>query len=237
MRLAAPHEGTAEWMAIMAMPGRAKGGTATRPEACLRLPTARPRPDTPPKTGDVAAAGDDVVARAVAGDREAFGALYDAHVERVYRFVSFQVGEPGVALDLTQDVFVAAMRGIGRLRQPSRFEPWLLRIARNRVRNHRRDRSRRPAETELPAAPAPLPVDPTADPAVAGERVLSRALLLAAAAGLTEAQREVLALRFVAGLTVDETAAVMGRSADAVKKLQRRGLAAMRDRLDPGEDG
>jgi RNA polymerase sigma-70 factor (ECF subfamily) len=174
-----------------------------------------------------------LVARAIAGDREAFGSLYGQYVSRVYRFAWFHTGDESRARDATQDVFVAAIRAIGGLRDPGRFDVWLLRIAHNRLRNERRTRARMPEVTPLEdhSSPRDAALLHPDDPERAGEQALTGRILHDAASVLTEAQRSVLAMRFVAGLSLGETAAALGRSEDAVKKLQRRGLAAMRAQL------
>ena len=173
-----------------------------------------------------------LVERAIAGERKAFAALYEAHVDQVYRFIRFRVSDEHEAADLTQDVFVRAFRGVGGLRQPNRFGAWLMRIAHSLVLNHRRSASRRPRTVELPNDEPDAPNLPSEDePRDPTDRVVDRVSaqeVLAAVAGLTDSQQQVIALRFVAGLTLAETADVVGRTEDAVKKLQRRGLATLR---------
>ena len=195
------------------------------------------RPTT--RTGDAPGADGaplaTLVALAAAGDRQAFGRLYDLHVDRVHRFVWFHVRDGALARDITQDVFVAALRGLPGLRHAERFEGWLLVIAHNRIANERRRASRRPVLTLLAddeTGPACDLLDATGsgtcDPADGAWRSEE---LARAAADLTDAQRQVLALRFVAGLTLAETAAALSATEEGVKKLQQRGLAALRRRL------
>lgn len=91
------------------------------------------RSDPPrPPSGDPADAG--LVARAVAGDRAAFRALYDRHRPAVHRLArAFATLDPDDADDVVQDAFVRAFGAIAKLAQPGRFGPWLLAIARNRA--------------------------------------------------------------------------------------------------------
>ncbi len=79
----------------------------------------------------------------------AFGALYERHLEKVFRFVTFRVADRSTSRDLTQDVFLSVLKGLGGLRRSDRFDVWLMRIAHNRVLNHYRSRSRRLSESEL----------------------------------------------------------------------------------------
>jgi RNA polymerase sigma-70 factor, ECF subfamily len=169
--------------------------------------------------------------RAVSGERGAFGALYERHVDGVFHYVHFRVGDVDVAADVTQDIFVRAFRGISRLRNPERFVPWLMRIAHNLVQNHRREATRRrerwtaPLDDDTPEIAVP-DTAPELETKLAAEKVAR------AAKGLTDDQQQVIALRFVAGLTLAETAEILGRSDDAVKKLQRRALSSLRRLLD-----
>src|SRR6266581_9159584 len=85
-------------------------------------------------------AGDAALAvRASKGETAAFGALYDRHVEAVYRYVYYRVRDDAEAEDLTSDVFMRALRAISRYEPRQAFLAWLYRIARNAVI----DRSRR----------------------------------------------------------------------------------------------
>jgi RNA polymerase sigma-70 factor, ECF subfamily len=179
-----------------------------------------------------------LVARAVRGEAGAFGRLYQAHVQTVYDYVHFRVRDSATAEDLTQDVFMSAFHSVGSLRDLDRFRGWLLRIAHNRVANHWRDRARDvgldagsgeecgSGEDAGPGSSA-LP-DRSACPLEAVETRLTADAVLAASEHLTDLQRQVIALRFVAGLSVAETGEAMGRSENAVKNLQHHALAALR---------
>jgi RNA polymerase sigma-70 factor (ECF subfamily) len=196
-------------------------------------------PESTPQSDALAdAPADALVRRAMAGEREAFGALYERHVDAVFRYIRFRVSDVALASDLTQDVFISAFRGIARLQHPERFGAWLIQIAHNRVLNDRRARSRQAGHIEWQAdgdaLAAELP-SPAPDPARQVELRLAGERVAAATESLTEIQQQVLALRFVAGLSLTETAELLGRTEDAVKKLQRRALATLRGRLIDGE--
>lgn len=205
----------------------------------MSTPTDRPaHPPDEPTAGLPAA----LVRRAVAGDAAAFGALYEATADRIHRYVWLRVRDADLAADLTQDIYVNALRGLPRLDAPERFEAWLLRIAHNRVVNHwvRADRRGHPLSLDADPDDADgadaAALDVLADPAAGGlDDVVAHAVQLADLvphlAVLSAAQQEVLALRFGAGLSLDETAAQLGRSEMAVKQLQRRALMTLRTRL------
>ncbi|MEK7863980.1 MAG: sigma-70 family RNA polymerase sigma factor, partial [Chloroflexota bacterium] len=81
----------------------------------------------------------DVIERARGGDRSAFGELYDAHCDAVYRYILYRVREPSDAEDLTSEVFTRAFANIHRYRwQGKSFLAWLYTIARNAVTDRRR---------------------------------------------------------------------------------------------------
>ena len=156
------------------------------------------------------------------GDDAAWDGLYSEFHPRVFRYLLARSGDPDVAAELSQDVFVAAVSAIRRLRENSRpgFEGWLIRIAANRhVDWFRRQRRVPELEPEPAADPADLAVD----------RVVS-AELMAAVARLTADQQDVIVQRFVLDRSLEDVARATRRSVTAVKALQHRGLAAL-DRL------
>jgi len=171
----------------------------------------------------------DLVRSAQRGDREAFARLYERHFDRVYRYLVARVGNPAEAEDLAQEVFLRALEALPRFRfRGPPFSAWVFRIAHNLVV----DRYRR-----LSHAGEPVPLDALLD-LPSGQDVPAQAILALEAQALgqamgriTEAQRQVLLLRFVAGLSVQETAQAMGKSENAVKALQHAGLLALRRHL------
>jgi RNA polymerase sigma-70 factor (ECF subfamily) len=173
------------------------------------------------------------VRQAAAGDRAAFGQLYEAYLGQVYGYLHFHVQDEARAEDLTQDVFVRALRGLPGLAQPERFRPWLLRISHNCLVDHWQRARQATEHRHEAAAPDGEAADPVASLADADEISvvelhLEAAELLGVAAGLTPLQQEVLSFRFVAGLSVAETAQAMDRSQNAVKNLQHHALAGLR---------
>jgi RNA polymerase sigma-70 factor (ECF subfamily) len=106
-----------------------------------------------------------------------------------------------------------------------------MRIAHNVVQNHRRATTRRPEQGAV-FLDDDAPEIGVPDTALDFEVRLAAESVVRAAQGLTEDQQQVIALRFVAGLTLAETAEILGRSDDAVKKLQRRALSSLRRFLD-----
>lgn len=203
--------------------------------------------DDPESTVPEAADERRLVERARQGDAGAFGQIYQHYVDRVYSFVVFRVRDRAVAEDLTQDVFVQVLRGLDAFDWRGSLAPWLLRIARNTVVDHWRRIGRRPERT-LTAVEAgdDDEDDNRINRLVAEEDVglaqaegaLDRARIARAAGQLTELQQQVLALRFAAGLSMRETADIVGCSEDAAKQHQYRALAQIRRWLeDPSASG
>lgn len=177
----------------------------------------------------------DLVRLAAAGAGGAFGRLYQRHAVGVLQYLYYRVGNAELAEDLTQDIFMNAYAEIGSLKEPERFRSWLFAIARNRVANHWRSQAVRPAGTELPPDDHLLAtpgwsgaIGLLEDP---GDSLWESEALRTAMLALTDLQREVVLLRFTAGLSVAETAVAMGRTENAVKNLQHHALAALRRQM------
>ena len=177
--------------------------------------------------------GDDeesTVRRACDGDGHALARLYEENFDAIYRYISFQVGDRSDVEDLTSEVFFKMLRGILVYRQERGipFSAWLYRIARNRlVDYHRRRQKASAARNEL--------VQAAASPEAEAEEGITLASLREAMGRLPESQQRVFALRFGAGLSLADSAAVMGKSTGAVKALQYSALASLRCQLVPPE--
>lgn len=179
-----------------------------------------------------------LVERAQAGDRAAFGQLYQRHVDAVYAYIALRVRDGALADDLTQDVFLSAWRSLGGFRWQGSLAPWLMRIAHNRIANHWRTQGRRPEQVSLPSGDDPddpRPEFAAPEPPEQGHDLgLSSADLSSAMSRLTSLQQQVIALRFGAGLSLAETADLLQRTQNAVKNLQHNALANLRRHLPTG---
>jgi RNA polymerase sigma-70 factor (ECF subfamily) len=166
------------------------------------------------------------------GDSEAFGMLYDHYHVAVYRFLYYRVGGAVVAEDLTSETFFRALRGMASFRwQGKDFGAWLMTIARNLATDHfKAGRTRLELATEDMA-----PHDSAEEgPENSVLAALTNEALLTALKELPSEQQECLIMRFLQGLSIAETAKVLGRSDGAVKQLQLRGVRNLAKLLPEG---
>ncbi len=169
---------------------------------------------------------DDLALLARSGDTQALGRLYDELVGPIYRYVALRIRRREDAEDLTQVVFERIVGALPRYRPTGRpFQAWAYRIARNAVIDHlRRERNHEPLD---PLREGPDDARPEAL-SVLGEEIRE---LRRAIRDLTPDQQEALTLRFAAGLSAEEAAAVMGRRAGTVRGLTFRAITTLRRRL------
>ena len=176
-----------------------------------------------------------VVAGARSGEEWAVTALFRDLQPRLLRYLRAQ--ESRVADDLAAEVWLAVAQGIGAFSGDEKgFRAWVFTIARRRVIEHRRKGARRrtevaPAETfaEM-AAVAPLP-DRQVIEALSGQEA---AALIASLLG--EDQAEVVLLRVLGDLDVDQVAEITGKTPNWVRVTQHRALRKLADRLGPRID-
>jgi RNA polymerase sigma-70 factor (ECF subfamily) len=167
-----------------------------------------------------------LVRRAQKRDQEAFAQLYEEHIDKIYRYIALRIGNETEAEDMTQQVFLNALQSISSFKwRGIPFSAWLFRIAHNQVVDYLRKKKRTPVllDESLPSGEdAPQQIT---------ERKLDIERLLKATRQLTEAQREVISLRFTSELPIAQVAKIMGKSQGAIKALQHSGIVALRKAL------
>ncbi|MGW0708560.1 ECF subfamily RNA polymerase sigma factor, BldN family [Streptomyces sp. NPDC002643] len=167
----------------------------------------------------------DLVERAQSGEAEAFGRLYDQYSDTVYRYIYYRVGGKATAEDLTSETFLRALRRIGTFTWQGRdFGAWLVTIARNLVADHFKS-SRFRLEVTTGEMLDANEVERSPEDSVLES--LSNAALLEAVRRLNPQQQECVTLRFLQGLSVAETARVMGKNEGAIKTLQYRAVRTL----------
>ena len=213
----------------------------------MTLPSSRPAAPVAPETPDAAALELARVAvesaeaersaeswalvhAAQAGDRAAFGRLYDRYVDVVHRYVLFRVQDRQLAEDLTSETFARALRRIHTVSYQGRdVGAWFVTIARNLVLDHVKSSRVR---LEFPSGEMLDPGLAEGPEAQVVRAAVARAVL-DCVHQLGPDQRECVVLRFVNGLSLAETAAVLGRTEGAVKALQHRAVRRLGALLPP----
>jgi RNA polymerase sigma-70 factor (TIGR02952 family) len=174
----------------------------------------------------------ELVAQAQSGDAEAFGRLYDHYVSMVHRYVYYRVGDRATAEDVTSETFVRALRRIDSLSFQGRdVGAWLVTIARNIVLDHVKSSRYRLEVTTADMRDADRATDGPEDAVV---QHLTNRELLACVQQLGSEQQECIVLRFVHGLSVSETAEIMGKKEGAIKALQHRAVRRLAGLLPDG---
>jgi RNA polymerase sigma-70 factor (ECF subfamily) len=173
-----------------------------------------------------------LVRRAQDGDAEAFGLLYDHYVTMVYRYVYHRVGDRATAEDVTSETFVRALRRIDSLSFQGRdVGAWLVTIARNIVLDHVKSSRYRLEVATADMRDADRATDGPEDAVIAH---LTNQQLLECVRQLGSEQQECIVLRFLHGLSVAETAQIMGKKDGAIKALQHRAVRRLAGLLPDG---
>ena len=173
-----------------------------------------------------------LVHRAQEGDAEAFGELYDHYVTMVHRYAYHRVGDRTMAEDVTSETFVRALRRIDSLTFQGRdVGAWLVTIARNIIRDHVKSSRYRLEVVTAEMRDADQVTEGPEDAVVAH---LTNQELLACVQKLGSEQQECIVLRFIHGLSVAETAQIMGKKDGAIKALQHRAVRRLAGLLPEG---
>jgi len=171
-----------------------------------------------------------LVRRAQQHDQAALTQLYEENFDRIYRYIVLKIGDRIEAEDMTQQVFLNALKSISSFKWKGMpFSAWLFRIAHNQVVDYFRKKAKRvtvPLDESLASGGS--------DPGQVAERKVEMEQLALAAKKLTRAQQEVISLRFAGEMSVAEVAGVMGRSEGAIKALQHSAIVALRKELSAG---
>ncbi len=171
-----------------------------------------------------------LIRRAQQRDQVALTQLYEENFDKIYRYCAIKIGDRAEAEDMTQQVFLNAIRSLPSYKfKGLPFSSWLYRIAHNQVVDYLRKKTRY----------ATVPIDETVparkdDPSEVAELKLEIEELAAATQKLTAAQREVISLRFAGELSIAEVAKAMGKSEGAIKALQHSAIVALRKVLMAG---
>lgn len=155
------------------------------------------------------------------GDRDAFGLLYETYLQRIYRYVYFRVFDRELAEDIASLVFLKAWEHLDSFEGGQvPFAKWLYRVAHNTVIDYYR--TRKPVSALENVHPLRVSYSDGVDEKI--DISIFSSHLVEALNELTDAQREVLILKFIEGLTNKEIADRIEKGLGAVRALQMRGL-------------
>lgn len=164
---------------------------------------------------------------ACAGDKDAFGKLYDTFLDTIYRFVYVRVGKREDAEDITEQIFVSMFTAIGRyVKTNVPFEAWMYRIARNKVIDYYRNHKLHVQLEEAAevADTRPLPEEQTA-------LVLSKEAVMKSVSKLPHQYQEILILKYIEDKSNKEISAVLAKPVAHIRVLQHRAIQALRNKL------
>lgn len=180
-----------------------------------------------------AASGDmHLVRRALARESDAFRAIMKAHNQRLYRIARGVVRNDSEAEDIVQEAYVRAFANLGAFRGDSSLATWLSRIVINEALGRLRKRRRTVAMPEPQAEIIQFPLNPSDDP----ERTMAQRQILKlveqATDSLPDVYRRVFVARVIEGLSIEETADLLGVRPETVKTRLHRARALVRKALD-----
>jgi RNA polymerase sigma-70 factor (ECF subfamily) len=166
-----------------------------------------------------------LVKKAAAGNIEAFGELYSVYLDRIYRYVYYQVHNSTIAEDLTEEIFMKAWKGLRRYRWTGLpFSSWLYRIAHNHVVDYFRTNKQCQSLEEDIAADGDQPEE-----VIEKKQILQS--LLQAISALPAQQRHIITLKFIGGLDNRRIERITGKHQGAIRVMQMRALTSLRHKL------
>ena len=183
------------------------------------------------KTPDASSKIEKLVDKARNGDGDAFGRLYDMHVDRVYRHIYYRVNSNADAEDLTQQVFIKAWQAIGRYKKTaSPFLAWLIRICHNLVIDfYRAKKSEIYMDFDIVAT------KPETDPEHIAEANFNRQQMRQVINKLHGDQQQVILMKFIEDFSYSEIATALGKSEGNIRVILYRGLAKLKTIMEKAQ--
>jgi RNA polymerase sigma-70 factor, ECF subfamily len=172
-----------------------------------------------------------IVDRAVSGDTEAFGRLYDIYADRIYRHIYYRTSNVEDARDLTQEVFTKAWQGLPRYKRTGTpFLGWLFTISHNRVIDYYRTK-----KDHAYLNPEIIMEDRESSPEKLVEAEFTQQEVRKAILQLPEDQQQVILMSFIEGFEYKEIAAILNKTEGNIRVITHRGLKKMREILSKEE--
>ena len=175
----------------------------------------------------------EAITRCQGGDRDAFRHLVEQYKDVLFGTAVLMTGNRAVAEEQVQEALLSAWRGIRGFRSGSPVKPWLVRILINAVLAHQRRRSISTVQYDETMGAESDPSSP--NPADTLDALENRIALRRAISGLSSEHRQVVVLKYYAGLTVPEIARALSAREGTVKSRLHRALAILRQQLDDCE--
>jgi RNA polymerase sigma-70 factor (ECF subfamily) len=173
----------------------------------------------------------ELIKKAQQGDPHAFGDIYENHAPAVFRYLFSHLGSSMDAEDLTGEVFLKAWQSLPKYTQRGvPFRAFLFRIARNALVDHYRQHNR--LEPKDPEDMDGYSAQGISEPIEVVSSRIEHQNILQVIRKLRNDYQSVLTLRFISALSPEETAKVMNRSVGAIRVLQHRALAALREEMN-----
>jgi len=170
----------------------------------------------------------DLAQRASMRDQEAFAELYNAYVDKIYKYIFYKVGNGTDAEDLCEQVFLKAWEAIGRYKWCGYpFSSWLYKLAHNLVVDFYRTR-----RDQLPLNDHIFSADEQAEAEHALHLAVEAAEVRKALELLTPEQRQVISLKFIEGYKNPEIAEMLNKKEGAIRALQYRALRSLQAILE-----
>jgi RNA polymerase sigma-70 factor (ECF subfamily) len=176
---------------------------------------------------------DDWLARAQAGDREAFGLIFAHHHRFIYKFIYAMVGDQSLAEELTQETFLGAYKGINSIRGESKLKTWLCGIAKNTVYKSFRSEGKQVARTENEIDSLNVVDEKNSAPDRQFLRKELNQVIQTALEQLDEDKRLIFTLKEFQHLSYQEIAEITGYSIPKLKTDLHRAKNQMRNALRP----
>jgi RNA polymerase sigma-70 factor, ECF subfamily len=166
-----------------------------------------------------------LVKQALNGDLDAYGKLYAVYLDRIYRYIYYQIRDEMKAQDLTQEVFIKAWKAIKSCGgKEQTFTPWLYRIAHNHTVDNLR-KSHHSLPLEMAEIHADGDVEQDAVLAMEWQQVLKEV------SDLPDQQRQIILLKYMEGYDNSEIEKITGKRQGAIRAIQMRALMSLRQRL------
>jgi RNA polymerase sigma-70 factor (ECF subfamily) len=173
----------------------------------------------------------ELIKRAQRGDQHAFGDLYETHAPVIFRYLFAHLDNAWDAEDLTGEVFLKAWQSLPKyIERGVPFLAFLFRIARNELVDHYRQNNR--LEHNSGDDMDGYEAEGVIEPVDMVSNQIEHQKILRVLSKLRPDYQHVLTLRFISELSPEETAQVMKKSVGAIRVLQHRALAALRDEID-----